>query len=222
MTRLILAIVCALTGSRTARAGVEYFVTVFAAETVPFRAKHTHTFVPVHRAPATGGAVETHSISWVPANMRPRGLTLRPEAGANLPLADTFAFCRQHCMRVSAWGPYKCDRELFELMKCQAAKLDGGTVKYKPTDNLYPSDVAANCYHAIWQPVAPCRKASGPFNCGDASGATTVQLFRKWLCDPCATHDDVLPLSVPKGETVVRRTFDDRPGRVDALRSAVR
>lgn len=199
----------------------DYFVTVFAAETVPFQSKHTHTFIAVHRVPAAGGVVETYSISWVPANLNVRGLTLRPEMGANLPLADTFAFCKKHCMRVSAWGPYQIQPELFELMKCQAAKLERGKVKYKPTDNLYPSNVAANCYHAIWQPIAPCRKASGPFNCGDASGAMTVQLFRKWLIDPCKTHDTILDLSVPKGETVVRRTFDDRPGRADAIRSAL-
>jgi hypothetical protein len=81
--------------------------------------------------------------------------------------------------------------------------------------------VAANCYHAIWQPVAPCRKYSGAFNCGDASGAMTVQLFRKWLVEPCKTHDWVLDLTVPKGEKVVRRAFDDRPGRADAIRSAL-
>lgn len=194
---------------------------MFAAETVPFRSIHTHTFVVVHRVPADGTAVEQHHISWFPESRRMRGLTLRPEAGVNLSLTDTFRHCREQKMRVSAWGPYRADAKLFEMMKCQRAKLEGGTVKYKPTDNFYPSDVAANCYHAIWQPVAPCRKNSGAFNCGDASGAMTVQLFRHWLRDPCQTHDAILELSVPKGETVVRRAFDDRPDRGDAIRSAV-
>ena len=214
--------VIGLSGAAPARAADDYFVTVFAAETVPFQSKHTHTFVAVHRIPAGGGVVESHSISWAPANLNPRGITLRPEAGTNLSLPDTFVYCKSHCMRVSTWGPYRCERELFELMKCQAAKLDSGKVKYKPTDNVYPTNVAANCYHAIWQPVAPCRKYSGAFNCGDASGAMTVQLFRKWLIDPCQTHDAILDLSVPKGEKVMRRSFDDRPGRTDAIRSALR
>jgi hypothetical protein len=204
-----------------AHAADDYFVTVFAAETVPFQSKNTHMFVIIHRVPADGKPVEQHHISWFPEGRRVRGLTLRPEPGVNLPLADTFGHCRDQKMRVSAWGPYRTDPKLFEMMKCQRAKLESGTVMYKPTDNFYPSDVAANCYHAIWQPVAPCRKNSGAFNCGDASGAMTVQLFRPWLLDPCRTHDAVLELSVPKGETVVRRSFDDRPGRIDAIRSAV-
>jgi hypothetical protein len=105
-------------------------------------------------------------------------------------------------------------------MKCQRAKLESGRVLYKPTDNVYPTDVAANCYHAIWKPVAPCRKYSGAFNCGDASGAMTVRLFTPWIIDPCVTHDALLDVVVPPGERVLRRAFDDRPGRIDAIRSA--
>lgn len=207
-----------------ASAADSYYVTIFSAETVPFQSTHTHTFVVVTRIPApingVPQAVEQHQISWAPANLNPRGLTLRPERGVNLSVPDTFQYCRSSCMRVSAWGPYQIKPELFEMMKCQAAKLDSGRVKYKPTDNLYHTDVAANCYHAIWQPVAPCRKYSGAFNCGDASGAMTVRLFQPWLIDPCTTNDSILELVVPRGETVMRRSFDDRPGRIDAIRSA--
>ena len=199
----------------------DYFVTVFSAQTVPFESKRTHTFVVLHRVPGGGGPVEERHISWFPQSRRLRGLTLRPEPGANLTPGETFAHCREQRMRVSAWGPYRIKLELYELMAAQQAKLESGKVKYKPTDNVYPSDVAANCYHAIWQPVAPCRKYSGAFNCGDASGANTVQLFSKWIVEPCRTHDEFLRLAVPEGETVVRRAFDDRPGRVDAIRSAI-
>lgn len=199
----------------------DFFVTVFAAEAVPFESKRTHTFVAVLRVPSDGGPVEQHAISWFPENRTLRGLTPRPEPGTNLPLPETFAHCRDQKMRVSVWGPYRIKPDLFERMKCQKAKLESGAVKYKPTDNLYPSNVATNCYHAIWQPVAPLRKYSGPFNCGDASGAMTVQLFREWLIDPHRAHDGVLDLSVPRGEPVVRRSLDDRPGRLDAVRSAL-
>lgn len=199
----------------------EYVVTVFAAEAVPFEPKKTHTFVAAHRIPGGGGAVETHWISWFPECRRVRGLTLAPERGTNLSLEETFRHCRDQQMRVSVWGPYRADKELFERIKAQRAKLESGKVLYKPTDNFYPSDVACNCYHAIWQPVAPLRKCSGPFNCGDASGGTTVHLFRSWLCDPADTRDEFLDLSVPKGEPVTRRAFDARPTRADAVRSAI-
>jgi hypothetical protein len=196
------------------------YVSVFTAESVPFRSTHTHTFVVAVWVPESGPADVAH-ISWFPANMRQRGLTLLPEPGTNLGLADTFAVCRARGMRVSLWGPYRAEPELFDIINRQAAHLESGRVLYKPTDNVYPSDVAANCYHAIWRPVAPCRKYSGLFNCGDVTGGNTVRLFSPWLIDPCRTHDTVLEVFVPAGEPVVRRAFDDRPTRVDSIRSAV-
>jgi hypothetical protein len=201
----------------------EHFTAIFAAETVPFRSTHTHTFVAVVRVPVPDepGPVEAHHISWFPAALNLRGLTLRPERGVNLTLPETFRQCRLNAMRVSTWGPYRIEPELFGMMKRQQEKLESGAVLYKPTDNVYPSDVAANCYHASWQPVAPCRKYSGAFNCGDASGAMTVRLFSPWLITPHSTHDWVLDLLVPFGEVAVRRTIDDRPNRRDAIRSAL-
>jgi hypothetical protein len=203
----------------------DHFAAVFAAETVPFRSTHTHTFVVVVRVPTAAvnglpAPVEMHHISWFPASLQLRGLTAHPERGVNLGPAETFVRCRLNGMRVSAWGPYRIAPELFELMKAQRAYLESGRVLYKPTDNVYHPDVAANCYHAIWRPIAPCRKHSGPFNCGDASGAMTVRLFSPWLICPWETHDWVLGLIVPPGEMVMRRAFDDRPRRLDAIRSA--
>ncbi|MCI0703760.1 MAG: hypothetical protein L0241_22100 [Planctomycetia bacterium] len=209
-----------------AQAADSYFVTIFSAETVPFRSVYTHTFIVVTRIPEPVNGVpqpvEQHHISWFPQNRMLRGLTLLPERGLNLPVSETFVDCRDNGMRVSMWGPYHIHPELFCLMKAQRAKLESGRVRYKPTDNLYHSDCAANCYHAIWKPIAPLRKYSGAFNCGDASGAMTVKLFSPWIIDPCTTYDAILDLIVPPGEKVFRRSFDDRPGRVDAIRSSLR
>lgn len=208
-----------LTGS--VRADTQ-FAAIFAAETVPFRSTHTHTFVIVVRVPDEGVAepVAIHHISWFPAALTQRGLTLRPERGVNLGIPETFAQCRKTGMRVSMWGPYQSRPELFAMIQRQQAKLESGAVLYKPTDSTYPSDIAANCYHAIWQPIAPCRKFAGAFNCGDASGAMTVQLFTPWLIDPRITHDGITHLILPPGEVIVRRGFDDRPDRRAAIRSA--
>ncbi|MDY3562315.1 hypothetical protein R5W23_003780 [Gemmata sp. JC673] len=196
----------------------DYFITVFTAESVPFESKKTHTFAALQKV--SDGAVTQHSISWLPESRKVRGLTLRPEAGANVSLDETFKLCRERGMRVSAWGPYRAKPELYDRLVCQKQKLESGTVRYKPTDSMYPSNVACNCYHALWQPVAPHRKYAGPFNCGDATGPVTVHLFSKWLIEPCHTHDELLELTVPKGESVTRRAFDDKPTRADAIRSA--
>jgi hypothetical protein len=204
----------------------DFFAAVFTAETVPFRSSHTHTFVVVARVPQSvegvPGPLVTHHISWCPASLQLRGLTVRPEPGVNLDVPETLAHCRRNGMRVSVWGPYRIEAELFDIVARQQANLESGRVMYKPTDNVYPSDVAANCYHAIWRPIAPCKKYSGPFNCGDATGTTTLRLIRPWLVRPEETHDWLLGAIVPPGEQVMRRDFDDRPRRIDAIRSSMR
>ncbi len=225
MNRIIglIAALVAVASASPAKAD-DHYVAIFTAESVPFRSTRTHTFVVAARIPGPVNGVpcpvEFAHISWCPASLKQRGGTLRPECGVNLPVADTFAYCRMKGMRVSCWGPYRIEPELFDIIKCQAAKLESGRVLYKPTDNFYHSDVAANCYHAIWRPIAPHKKYTGPFNCGDVSGGITVRLFTPWLIEPCTTHDWLLDAIVPKGECVVRRGFDDRPTRRDAIRSA--
>lgn len=117
------------------------------------------------------------------------------------------------------WGPYSAHPELFRRIRDQARRLNEGRILYKGTDNLYPSCVAMNCYHAIWNVAAPLRKYAGPFNCGDATGPVTLRLFRDWLIDPHRTHDFVLKVLRVEEEGLVRRSFDDRPTRLDAVRS---
>jgi hypothetical protein len=79
-----------------------------------------------------------------------------------------------------------------------------------------------NCYHAVWNVAAPLRKYAGPFNCGDATGPVTLRLFREWLVHPDQTHDDILKVIGVADEELVRRAHDDRPTRLDAVRSALR
>src|SRR5688572_11711832 len=99
----IVTVVAAVTlAPRTARAD-EYYVTVFTAESVPYRPTNTHAFASIVRVPA-GGAAEVDSICWGPANMKVRGITLKPEEGANLTLPECLAWARDAGWRVSAWG----------------------------------------------------------------------------------------------------------------------
>lgn len=195
-----------------------YFVTIFAGQTVPFEPRKTHTFVVVHRVGPEGVLEQSH-ISWFPQSRTLRGLTLLPEPGINLTIEETFAHCRKYNMLVAVWGPYEIKPELYFYIDCRRKNLDSGSIKYKPTETFYPSSVAVNCYHAIWQPIAPCRKLSGAFNCGHASGATTVALFSQWIIHPKITYDRLLEIMIPPGQPLIRRSFEDRPSRRDALLS---
>jgi hypothetical protein len=199
----------------------DFYLTIFTAESIPFRPEKAHTFVAVTRIPASGGVAETHSISWLAATGVVRGVALRPEEGRNFTLAETFAIVHRNCLRVSVWGPYRICPELFCRIREQAARLDSGMVKYKGTDTLFPSRVAANCYHAIWTVSHPFRKYAGPFTCGDTTGGKTVHLFREWIVCPEETHDEILKVLGVDQEPLVRRPYDYWPTRFAAMRSAL-
>jgi hypothetical protein len=219
MRRALLSAVLLLALPAAARAD-DYFVTLFCAESVPYRPTDTHSFVSLARVPSNGAA-ELDAICWGPANMKIRGLTLRPEEGTNFTLTETLDWVKGNCWRVSVWGPYKVERELYCALKAQAERLNSGTVKYKPTDTLQRRAVAQNCYHALTSPVAPLKRYAGAFTAGDAAGTTILQVYKPYLIDPCTTHDEILKLIGADKYDLTRRSFAYQPGRVDAIRSAI-
>jgi hypothetical protein len=202
----------------------EYYVTIFTAESVPYRPTNTHAFASIVRVPTSAngkfGVPEGDAICWGPANKKVRGITLAPEAGANMTLTETLDWCFESGWRVSVWGPYRTEYELYQKLKAQSVHLSSGFVKYKPTDNFLPRSVAVNCYHALTQPVSRRHWYSGAFTAGDAGGTTVLQAYRPWLIDPCTTHDHILSVIGADKYELTRRSFDYQPGRIDAIRSA--
>jgi hypothetical protein len=219
MRRALLSALLLLALPAVARAD-DYFVAVFCAESVPFRSTNTHSFASIVRVP-TNGAAELDAICWGPANMKVRGLTLKPEEGKNLGLTETLDWMKGTGWRVSVWGPFKVERELYCALKAQADTLNSGTVKYKPTDTFQRRTVAQNCYHALTSPVAPLKRYAGAFTAGDAAGTTILQAYKPWLIDPCTTHDEILTLTGADKYELTRRSYSYQPGRADAIRSAV-
>ncbi|MFO0796598.1 MAG: hypothetical protein U0804_03920 [Gemmataceae bacterium] len=219
MRRMLVALIVAVVPTVSAHAD-DYYVAVFSAEAVPYKPELTHSFAAAVRVSA-GGAAEVVGISWLPASLNPRGLTLAPEAGVNLGIPDTVAWAQRLGMRVSVWGPFRIDAELFCRLKAQAERLGTGRVRYKPTDTAFPAALVQNCYHALWMPVAPLRArgVSGAFSAGDAASGVTVGLYAPWVVEPCRTHDAVLGLLGVAECGLTRRAFDDRPTRRDAVRS---
>lgn len=224
MRGALVSIAVVFATSSAARAD-DYFVTIFTAESVPYRPTNTHAFAGVVRIPTAPDGrpcpAEVYPICWGPANLKVRGITLCPEKGVNMTVPEALDWCRAQGLRVSVWGPYRIKCELYEKLRVQSELLSSGRIKYKSTDTFVPRCLAMNCYHAMTHPVAPLRRVSGAFNPGDAAGTLVLQCYNPWLIDPCTTHDFVLTILGADQFELVRRSFDYRPGRIDAIRSAV-
>src|SRR5262249_30845823 len=121
-----------------AQAGEAHFLLVFASQRVPNQPNYSHTFATFVRASWPGDSpcpccpvLEARTISWLPQSLVIRTLALCPECGRNLELHETLRYALGSGERVSLWGPYLIDAELYRGALRQAALLDSGRVLYK-------------------------------------------------------------------------------------------
>src|SRR5687767_7453101 len=154
--RVCLASMLLLALAGGARAGEDYFLLMFGAQRVPNNPNYSHSFATFVRVSWLGDGpcphnptLETYTISWLPENMRVRVLALCPECGRNFDLHTTIRWCLSEDMRVSLWGAYRIEPQLYHLAGNQVGLLESGRVRYKAVDTGYPSDRVTNCIHAL-------------------------------------------------------------------------
>ncbi|MBY0230319.1 MAG: hypothetical protein K2W96_13630 [Gemmataceae bacterium] len=142
--------------ARPAVAGEAYYALVFSGQRIPNNPNHAHTFATFVKVSWAGDGplrqpalIESHTISWLPANLVIRSRALFPERGHNFDLHETLRFLLGDCQRVSLWGPFPACPELYRLALERKAQLEGGTVRYKANDLLRNSDRVTNCIHAV-------------------------------------------------------------------------
>src|SRR5262245_2010897 len=129
---------------------------VFASQRVPNNPNYSHTWATFVRAtwPDDGPCprcptLEVLTINWLPRSLLIRTLALWPECGRNLNLHETLRYVLNSDERVSMWGPYHIDAELYRRALRQVALLESGSVLYKASDLGYYSDEVSNCVHAV-------------------------------------------------------------------------
>jgi hypothetical protein len=129
---------------------------MFSAQRVPNDPDYSHSWATFVRVTWHGRGqcprnptIEAHTISWLPANLVVRTLTVSPERGRNFDLDATIRFYIDLHSRISMWGPYRVEPDLYFRALKQIALLESGDVKYKTTDTLRFSDRVANCCHAV-------------------------------------------------------------------------
>jgi hypothetical protein len=131
------AVLGIVVAAESARSEEFYYVAVFGSQQMPPNPNYTHSFAAFTKATGEGPCPkafvvdECFSISWLPRTLEVRTRKLCPECGVNYPLHPTIKLALSEDQRVSLWGPYRIDRELYEKARAQAGLLESGRVQYK-------------------------------------------------------------------------------------------
>jgi hypothetical protein len=177
------------------QAGEAYFLLMFAAQRTPNLPSDSHSFAsfvraswpdegPCPRAPC----LEVYTISWFPAKLPVRAYALLPECGRNFGLEETLQYVLASHARVSLWGPYPIDADLYRRAARQVTLLTSGQVAYKMIDTGYCSDGVSNCIHALSGLCGgPAVHVFSP-GWGDAASCAVVVQMRPWILDCCHVY----------------------------------
>ena len=105
----------------------------------------------------------------------------------NLDLAATLQLAASQKAEISAWGPYRIQKDVYDRALAQIDHLNSGKVQYKALDGTLRPIVATNCIHAISDMV------EGPLlDTGTAFGNPASEMVRdhlaRWIVDSKTTH----------------------------------
>jgi hypothetical protein len=186
-----------------ARADEAYYLIVFASQHPDNQPKYSHTFAAFLRvtdgakternvakdaaaldaAPlnATQRALETAVISWLPATGSIELARVRPEPGKNFGLVETLDWAAKYEARVSAWGPFRIEKALYESARRQVEHLESGAVLYKAVDLARVVGLVTNCIHAVCDlDIVKEYLVTGKAR-GDEASEKVARFFRPWI-----------------------------------------
>jgi hypothetical protein len=139
------------------RAGERFYVTVFAAQSVPNLVRYSHSWATViqvaSRQEGQEILVEHHTISWMPHTRVIHPLTPYIEEPLNLGLYETVNLVLANgTQMIYQWGPYECTPQYYERFVARKRFLDSGRIGYQCLDGLGEAGLqgnGCNCIHAL-------------------------------------------------------------------------
>jgi hypothetical protein len=193
---------------------VAYYMTIFSAQAVGSRGpSRTHSFATFVKAfgtgePAKGFPIEVHTISWMPRSLEIVVLRGDPEPGTNLDLQSSLRWAESKKSRVSMWGPYQIDEELFKRAVKQEARLNSGQVLYKANDRRFRPGSASNCIHAISDLDLDNGILNTGLGRGDSASSQVAEHLERWMINPDRKHAWVVGRLSLGGQSVVQRDLE--------------
>jgi hypothetical protein len=197
VSRLALPVLFALVAAAPAAAQERYFVMVFGAQKSLVTPQYTHSWAMFVRTcgPCLGDAeLDYFTISWLSQRMVVEVKRLRPEPGANLDNDTTMAWCRENNMRVSMWGPFEINRDLWVRAQKRVDRLESGEIQYRALDTGRPYDGKSNCIHAIADPEVTGRLRGNfvtALTWGEPASRIITLSLRHEMIDPRTTHPEI-------------------------------
>jgi hypothetical protein len=191
--------------------GDRYYVLVFGGQGEILRPRTAHTWATfVRSSPEPNGqAVETHTISWLPAKLRIRSFALRAEPGVNLTLDETFQFMNIHRhSRVSVWGPYEIPAERFEQALRQKELLESGAIQYHAFGLFGRRSDVMHCIDGLTRIDAAWERAASPsrwFGQAGTGQAVRAAVRSGFIPRPAIPHEEIRSLVVPSEIPLIPR-----------------
>jgi hypothetical protein len=181
--------------------GERYYITLFGAQSVPFRVRYTHTWATYVRTvitPAGEFPAAINTVSWMPATLSIRPLAIRPEQGVNLNLAETFAWVASFDGRVSCWGPYEIDAERYGRLVARKEQLETENFQYRAIGALTRRGDVSNCGQSFARsaPQVGRRYVQPTPNPGENGTSRLAVRFERLdaFIGGAVTHDWILPV----------------------------
>ncbi|WP_435006806.1 hypothetical protein P12x_004281 [Tundrisphaera lichenicola] len=130
-----------------------YFVMIFGSQSRPKLLRYTHTWATFVKATGEGPdlanyALETHTISWLPASLRVRTFAPRAETGVNLGLDETIDYVLKNGENVNLWGPFIVRPEIWDRSLRIHQILDSGQAEYRAISTSRDL-LISDCIHAV-------------------------------------------------------------------------
>jgi hypothetical protein len=190
--------------------GETFYLVVYAAQEEGNHPETSHcfaTFARVEEAREAGPVVELHHINWFSLRGHRTGAThalfeddgtpTRPEPGENRTTREALLLASRHGLRISRWGPFEIEQELYNRALRQIDLLEGRVpgrrVLYKSCDigcREPRGIVALNCVHA----VSDVDRESGPLRTwtkfGEQAARLVVQHLGRWIKEPARDHPE--------------------------------
>jgi hypothetical protein len=202
------------------RAGETHYLLMFGSQTIPNEPRYAHTFAVFVREswPGPGACpgnstLESHIISWLPQSGVVRPYALFAECGRNYSLDETLQFAHESCQRVSLWGPYQIDPELYHRGLERLAELDRGEIRYQANDAVRHPHRVCNCIRAVSAAAGGLRVRVATAAWGETASYAVLRRFRPWIENPHATCDSIVfRLGLEKHPIIYRNWEPPRSG----------